>query len=73
MNGKIQALAAAALLGTMLTNPALAANTDFRPAGATAVTTTDTQLVQQASLVVPRDRITATLQVIMRGPDARQI
>jgi predicted secreted protein len=53
--------------------PALAVSTDFRPAGATPIVTTDIQLVQQASLVVPRDRITATLRVIMRGPDARQI
>ena len=29
--------------------------------------------MQQAALVVPRDRITATLRVIMRGPNARQI
>jgi predicted secreted protein len=37
------------------------------------VTTTDILLVQQASLVVPRDRITATLNVSLRGPNARQI
>lgn len=52
--------------------PALAA-TDFRAADAKPITTTDVQLVQQAALVVPRDRITATLRVTMRGPNARQI
>jgi predicted secreted protein len=37
------------------------------------INTTDIQLVQQAQIVVPRDRITATLRVIARGPNARQI
>ena len=74
MNAKLRPLAAF-LMGFSVAAPlpALAANTDFRPAGSTAVVTTDIQLVQQASLVVPRDRITATLQVTMRGPDARTI
>ena len=35
--------------------------------------TTDIQLVQQAALVVPRDRVVATLRVMARGPNARQI
>jgi predicted secreted protein len=48
--------------------PAVAADKDSKP-----VTTTDVQFTQQASLVVPRDRITATLQVIQRGPNARAI
>ena len=37
------------------------------------VTTTDIQMVQQAALVVPRDRVVATLRVIARGSNARQI
>jgi predicted secreted protein len=37
------------------------------------VTTTDILLVQQAKVVVPRDRITATLRVTLKGPSARQI
>lgn len=50
------------------------------PAGAIAApatsdkpVTTDIQLVQQAALVVPRDRAVATLRVMARGPNARQI
>lgn len=35
--------------------------------------TTDIYLTQQAQIVVPRDRITATLRVISKGPNARQI
>ncbi|HWY60299.1 MAG TPA: SIMPL domain-containing protein [Rhizomicrobium sp.] len=65
------ASALALSLASALPIPALAA--DFRPADAKPVTTTDIQLVQQAALVVPRDRITATLRVILRGPNARQI
>ncbi len=37
------------------------------------MTTTDIQLVQQAALVVPRDRVVATLRVMARGANARQI
>jgi predicted secreted protein len=36
-------------------------------------TTTDIQLTQQAALVVPRDRVVATLRVMSRGANARQI
>lgn len=43
------------------------------PASDKPVTTTDIQLVQQAALVVPRDRVVATLRVMARGPNARQI
>jgi predicted secreted protein len=48
--------------------PAAAAETNSKP-----VTTTDVVLSQQAVLVVPRDRVTATLRVNLRGPNARQI
>jgi predicted secreted protein len=37
------------------------------------VTTTDIQITQQAALVVPRDRVVATLRVMARGANARQI
>jgi predicted secreted protein len=68
MNRNIKTTATLALLlATAAPLPAFAA--DSKP----ATTTTDIVLVQQAALVVPRDRITATLKVIMRGPDARQI
>ena len=72
MNSAFRPLAAFLALSLATAAPALAA-TDFRPADAKPITTTDIQLVQQAALVVPRDRITATLRVILRGPDARQI
>ena len=69
MNSAFRPLAAFLALSLATAAPALAA-TDFRPADAKPITTTDIQLVQQAALVVPRDRITATLRVILRGPDA---
>jgi predicted secreted protein len=72
MKSAFRPLPAFLALSLATTTPALAA-TDFRPADAKPVVTTDIQLVQQAALVVPRDRITATLRVILRGPDARQI
>lgn len=43
------------------------------PATADKPVTTDIQLVQQAALVVPRDRVIATLRVMARGSNARQI
>src|SRR3569833_1869570 len=52
---------------SLLSVPAAAAD-NSKP-----VTTSDIILMQQAALVVPRDRITATLRVIQRGPNARQI
>jgi uncharacterized protein len=60
-------LAPALMALSLLSLPA-AADTGSKP-----VTTTDIQLVQQASLVVPRDRITATLSVNLRGANARQV
>ena len=63
MKSKSLVALALTLAGTL---PVFAA--DHKP-----VTTTDILLVQQAALVVPRDRITATLSVMLRGPDARQI
>jgi len=49
-------------------SPAAASAASDKPA-----TTTDIQLTQQAAQVVPRDRVVATLRVMARGPNARQI
>ena len=64
----IKRLAAGMIALSLLSLPAKAADKDNKP-----VTTTDVLLVQQASLVVARDRITTTLRVIQRGPNARAI
>ena len=69
MKSNFRGLAPALMLFCLLPiHEASAADT-----GHVATTTTDIQLVQQAQIVVPRDRITATLRVISRGPNARQI
>ena len=68
MNSAFRHLAAASIaLPLFAAAPVFAATAD-KP-----VTTTDIMLTQQAALVVPRDRITATLRVIQRGPNARAI
>jgi len=58
---------------SLASRPAFAADTTARSLTIVPVTTTDVMFNQQASLVVPRDRITTTLRVIMRGPNARAI
>ena len=57
---------------SLASRPAFAADT-ARSLTIVPATTTDVMFTQQASLVVPRDRITTTLRVIMRGPNARAI
>ena len=61
-----------ALLLVCLTPAAIAAPATSEKPSEKAVTT-DILLVQQAALVVPRDRVVATLRVMARGPNARQI
>lgn len=61
-----------ALLLVCLTPAAIAAPATSEKPSEKAVTT-DILLMQQAALVVPRDRVVATLRVMARGPNARQI
>jgi len=68
MTKQLKRLFPALLLFALSTPAAIAAPASDKP-----VTTTDIQLVQQAALVVPRDRVVATLRVMSRGPNARQI
>ena len=65
---RLTCLFPALLLFALSTPAAMAAPASDKP-----VTTTDIQLMQQAALVVPRDRVVATLRVMARGPNARQI
>jgi len=60
-----------ALLLVCLAPAAIAAPAADKPSE--KAVTTDILLVQQAALVVPRDRVVATLRVMARGPNARQI
>ena len=68
MTKHLKRLFPAVLLFALSAPAAIAAPASDKP-----VTTTDIQLVQQAALVVPRDRVVATLRVMARGPNARQI
>jgi predicted secreted protein len=68
MTKHLKCLFPALLLFALSTPAAIAAPASDKP-----VSTTDIQLVQQAALVVPRDRVVATLRVMARGPNARQI
>jgi len=68
MTNRLKCLFTALLLASLFPAAAIAA-----PATQDKPITTDIQLVQQAALVVPRDRVVATLRVMARGPNARQI
>jgi predicted secreted protein len=68
MSKPLKCLFPALLLFTLAPAAAMAA-----PPSSEKTITTDIQLVQQAALVVPRDRVVATLRVMARGPNARQI
>lgn len=60
-----------ALMLACLAPAAIAAPASDKPSE--KANTTDILLTQQAALVVPRDRVVATLRVMARGPNARQI
>jgi len=60
-----------ALMLVCLAPAAIAAPASDKPSE--KAVTTDILLTQQAALVVPRDRVVATLRVMARGPNARQI